>query len=103
MSAQDSVDNASSALKTAKSQSKDCQLIELMQYDCTRPDQNGKTVCFPLPHIFRICPNQPATELTAFTEVDSETGALTVSPEYRDIIPKTKPWRDVMRERDARH
>lgn len=73
---------------------------------------------FNILHQYR-CPGQPAVELTAWANVNSESGDVELpsnhqcvvssipydSPHvpilfvYRNIVPSTRPWKDIVRER----
>ncbi|KAH9941222.1 uncharacterized protein BXZ73DRAFT_88387 [Epithele typhae] len=78
-----------------------CRLAEIVQYKCDGELTGDVPAvhCVPIPRIFRICPNRPAVELTRYVDINLETGAVQVPSSQ--MIPKGKPWREVLR-RDPR-
>ncbi|KAI0777282.1 hypothetical protein BD413DRAFT_467936 [Trametes elegans] len=79
-----------------------CRLAELVQYKC-EPEQLSGTLrwhCLPIVRIFRICQNRPAVELTRYVDINVETGAVQVPAQSSKVMPKGKPWRDVVRYED---
>ncbi|EJF63814.1 hypothetical protein BD309DRAFT_864292 [Dichomitus squalens] len=77
-----------------------CRLAEILQYKCVAEDVDKgqlKVHCLPIPRIFRICPNRPAVEMTRFVDVDLESGAVHIPAPSSQVLPKAKPWRDVVR------
>jgi len=74
--------------------SKRCRIAEVLQYDCTVKEGEKGPTCFPFPRVFRLCPGKPVVEITAFVDVDMNTGEVTVPDNVGDIWPKTRPFRD---------
>ncbi|KAI0360526.1 hypothetical protein OH77DRAFT_1393369 [Trametes cingulata] len=80
-----------------------CRIAEIVQFQCEPGEQlNGPPEwhCLPVIRIFRICQNRPAVELTRFVDVNTETGAVHIPPQSSQVLPKAKPWRDVIRYED---
>ncbi|KAI1798065.1 hypothetical protein LXA43DRAFT_876313 [Ganoderma leucocontextum] len=81
-----------------------CRLAEIVQYRCDAERADGGRAqmhCLPVPRIFRICRNRPAVEMTRFVDVDLETGAIHIPAQASQVLPKGKPWRDVVRYEDT--
>ncbi|EIN08794.1 hypothetical protein PUNSTDRAFT_52272 [Punctularia strigosozonata HHB-11173 SS5] len=72
-----------------------CRIFEILQYNC-EPEGTGYH-CFPISRIFRICDGRPAIEITRFVDVDVKTGAVELPSDPSQILPKGRPWRDVVR------
>ncbi|CAL1709059.1 unnamed protein product [Somion occarium] len=75
-----------------------CRLAEIIQYSCDEEIVRGNYTyhCWPIVRIFRLCPGRPAVELTRFVNVESSTGAIEVPSTSSEMLPKGKPWRDVV-------
>ncbi|KIJ63738.1 hypothetical protein HYDPIDRAFT_112675 [Hydnomerulius pinastri MD-312] len=83
--------------KTVSSSRSRCQLLEIVQYSCEPeklPSGAIRPHCFPIPRIFRICPDRPAQEITKFTTIDMKTGEIEL-PDQNNPLPKAKRWQDV--------
>ncbi|KAF9240479.1 hypothetical protein BU15DRAFT_45785, partial [Melanogaster broomeanus] len=68
-----------------------------VQYSCEPaklPSAELRLHCFPILRIFKICPNQPAVEITTSTTIDMKTGEIEI-PAENSTFPKGKPWRDI--------
>ncbi|KAG1738134.1 uncharacterized protein EDB91DRAFT_466132 [Suillus paluster] len=79
---------------------KKCHLLEIVQYTCEPeelPSGEVRPRCFPLPRIFRICPDRPAVEITKLLKIDLKTGEIEMPHESSDLLPKGKHWRDIRR------
>jgi len=84
-----------------------CQILEILQYTCdikkkakaADPASNARAElrCFPVPRIFRMCPNRPAIEITRYVSIDPATGEVILPPDTNAILPKGKPWWDTVR------
>ncbi|KAH9921383.1 hypothetical protein B0H21DRAFT_200128 [Amylocystis lapponica] len=77
-----------------------CRLAEIVQYQCEQELTRAGTPqyhCWPITRIFRICGGRPAVEMTRFAHVDVDTGEVSVPPEASQVLPKGKPWRDIVR------
>ncbi|TDL24561.1 hypothetical protein BD410DRAFT_767062 [Rickenella mellea] len=80
-----------------------CQIYEILQWSCDpakeiESQSDPNTVqCYPLPRIFRICPGRPAIEITRFVNIDPQSGQAEIPPENINILPKAKPWWDIVR------
>ncbi|KAI0797225.1 hypothetical protein BC629DRAFT_1286002 [Irpex lacteus] len=77
-----------------------CRLAEIVQFDCDQETDSSGTPrfhCWPVPRIFRLCPGRPAIEITRYVDTHEGTGAVKLSSEASQILPKGKPWRDVRR------
>ncbi|KAJ8590382.1 hypothetical protein M405DRAFT_736951 [Rhizopogon salebrosus TDB-379] len=60
-----------------------------VQYTCEPeelPSGEVRPRCFPLPRIFRICPDRPAVEITKFLKIDLKTGEIEIPDESRSVI-----------------
>ncbi|KAI0372106.1 hypothetical protein BV20DRAFT_964836 [Pilatotrama ljubarskyi] len=80
-----------------------CRLAEIVQFKCEPGEQLNvppQWHCLPVIRIFRICQNRPAVELTRFIDMNVETGAVHVPPQSSQVLPKAKPWRDIVRYED---
>jgi len=90
--------------------SEGCEILEIVQFMCnfpgdkepdrptrSMPSSNAHMQCVPYPRVFRICPNRPATEITRYIDIDTETGEIDLRASSRQPLPKGKPWWDVQR------
>ncbi|KAG2034026.1 hypothetical protein BDR03DRAFT_641673 [Suillus americanus] len=71
-----------------------------VQYTCEPEELPGGEVrprCFPIPRIFRICPDRPAVEITKLIKIDLKTGEIEMPDESSSLLPKGKHWRDIRR------
>ncbi|KAH8116143.1 hypothetical protein DFH11DRAFT_1264501 [Phellopilus nigrolimitatus] len=76
-----------------------CQIHEILQHICEIKTEKGapEVHCFPIPRIFRICPNRPAVEITRSVTIDSATGEVILPTDATTVLPKGKPWWAVTR------
>ncbi|KAG1839741.1 hypothetical protein DFJ58DRAFT_811595 [Suillus subalutaceus] len=75
--------------KVTETQRKKCRLMEIVQYTCEPeelPSGEVRPRCFPIPRIFRICPDRPAVELTKLIKIDLKTGEIEMPDESRFVI-----------------
>ncbi|KAJ7076120.1 hypothetical protein B0H15DRAFT_865007 [Mycena belliarum] len=77
-----------------------CRIAEITQHSCV-PKKNrfGHPVvhCIPIPRLFRMCPDQPAVEVTRVVEIDLATGSVEMPKALGQMIPQGKAWRDVVK------
>ncbi|KAJ6610990.1 hypothetical protein B0H10DRAFT_2058022 [Mycena sp. CBHHK59/15] len=77
-----------------------CRIAEITQYSCV-PKRNrlGRPMvhCTPIPRLFRICPGQPAMEVTRVLNIDLTTGFVEMPKALGQKLPNGKAWRDVVR------
>ncbi|KIK94201.1 hypothetical protein PAXRUDRAFT_828227 [Paxillus rubicundulus Ve08.2h10] len=74
-----------------------CKLLEIVQYSCEPeklPSGEIRPHCFPVPRIFRVCPNQPVVEITTYAMIDLKTGEIEM-PHENSPLPIGKRWQDV--------
>ncbi|PAV19066.1 hypothetical protein PNOK_0591000 [Pyrrhoderma noxium] len=87
--------NSNSALSSSSNLEKEpCQIIEILQHICSLENKRGTAPeihCFPVPRIFRLCPNQPGVEITRTVTVDSSTQDILLPPNAKHIHPNGKP------------
>ncbi|KAG2106862.1 hypothetical protein BD769DRAFT_140130 [Suillus cothurnatus] len=86
--------------KVTETQRKKCRLLEIVQYTCEPEELSSGEVrprCFPIPRIFRICPDRPAVEITKLIKIDLKTGEIEMPDESSALLPKGKHWRDIRR------
>jgi len=82
-----------------KKEDSQCVLYEIEQFICDYDEKKdaGRVQCFPVPRIFRQCPNRPVVEVTALARVSAKTGELEF-PNGLDALPKGKAWRDTIKQ-----
>ncbi|KAF8709754.1 hypothetical protein AX14_013482 [Amanita brunnescens Koide BX004] len=80
-----------------------CRIAEVVQYMCDmqKASSSSEIVCVPFPRLFRLCPGQPATEITTIANINLETGEveLPTNANIRSKI-KGKEWKKVTRHED---
>ncbi|KAH6909511.1 hypothetical protein BKA70DRAFT_1102380 [Coprinopsis sp. MPI-PUGE-AT-0042] len=77
---------------------KDCRLAEVLQYMCDLEQSSSgqpRVVCSPIPRIFKLCPNQPAVEVTRVVHVDPKSGEVDFQEPAGSI--RGKPWEEIVR------
>ncbi|KAF8329385.1 uncharacterized protein EI90DRAFT_2924166 [Cantharellus anzutake] len=83
---------------TAKERGR-CVLAEILQYECSLENKKSALVCYPIPRVFRMCPGEPAVEMSSFLSLDNQTGSVVIPEHVDKIIPKARPWRDIRKLR----
>ncbi|KAF8886584.1 hypothetical protein BD779DRAFT_1530476 [Infundibulicybe gibba] len=81
-----------------------CRIAEIVQYNCNLTETGtGRPVlkCFPIPRIFRICPNGLATEITRGVNINFSTGEVEIPPTPDQPPLLVRPWRDISRYNQA--
>ncbi|EJD05572.1 uncharacterized protein FOMMEDRAFT_79508 [Fomitiporia mediterranea MF3/22] len=72
-----------------------CQIQEILQYTCEmEPRNHGHTPqihCYPIPRIFRVCPNRPAVEITRSVFIDPSTGEVVLPSNSTYELLKFRP------------
>ncbi|KAI0264725.1 hypothetical protein BC834DRAFT_813069, partial [Gloeopeniophorella convolvens] len=77
-----------------------CRVAEILQFSCPiETSGNGaqRFHCFPLPRLFKLCPGQPAVEITRTVKIDASTGEVDIPEDADQQLPKAKLWKDVAR------
>ncbi|CAG7847161.1 SubName: Full=Uncharacterized protein {ECO:0000313/EMBL:CCA66734.1} [Serendipita indica DSM 11827] len=77
-----------------------CVLEQLTMFDCDRDilARTGIVKCYPIPRVFRVCPNRPAVEVTALLEYKDASGEPTLPPDYLKRLPKGYSWDQITSE-----
>ncbi|KAF8882165.1 hypothetical protein CPB84DRAFT_1791089 [Gymnopilus junonius] len=77
-----------------------CAIAEILQHTCqlkTTHDGNPLIQCFPIPRILRICPGQPAVEITKLVNIDMKNGEIEMPQVSSLDLVKGRPWREIVR------
>ncbi|KAF8229778.1 hypothetical protein L208DRAFT_1438855 [Tricholoma matsutake] len=75
-----------------------CRIAEIVQYTCNveTSESSSQLHCFPIPRLFKICPDRPTVEITTMANIDMTTGEVDVPPDTRKIEKEGKTWRNVI-------
>ncbi|KAF8341872.1 hypothetical protein F5887DRAFT_975372 [Amanita rubescens] len=77
-----------------------CRIAEIVQYMCDveQTGSSSEMVCLPIPRLFRLCPGEPALEVTTITNINAETGEVEL-PTNSNIRSKINgmEWKKVTR------
>ncbi|PFH50501.1 hypothetical protein AMATHDRAFT_144894, partial [Amanita thiersii Skay4041] len=76
-----------------------CRIAEIVQYVCNMEGgtPTSEVVCFPVPRLFRLCPGQPAVEVTTLADINMATGEVEFSTESKQYRIKGKSWQQINR------
>ncbi|PPQ92128.1 hypothetical protein CVT25_007959 [Psilocybe cyanescens] len=85
---------------SASKKEPDCVIAEILQHTCLVKTAYDGTIsyhCFPIPRILKLCPGQPAVELTKFINIEMQSGEIDIPPNLSASSIKARSWKEVIR------
>jgi len=82
---------------------KGCVLQELTMFECDRElaEKAGIIKCYPIPRVFRVCPERPAIEVTSLAKFDEDTGKASLPEDHLDNLPQGRSWKEIQQDTTA--